>query len=303
MNNICGKADSMSKVRETLVRIGAINPKNVTLFSESTRDCGRLNVYRDSFTKVIFIDDYYVGDSEYYNGDYRRAINQIDKSGKLNLEDIIDSERRYMKYRQFIVDKDICDFGCGAGNFLKLSKSSAKSVVGVELQHNYSGALNSINIPCHSSLKNINYPLDFISLFHSFEHLPDPTEVLCEVRAALKTGGKGFILIEVPHARDLLIDQLSVQSFIDFTLWSQHLVLHTRESLRLILTDAGFKNIFIEGVQRYNLSNHLQWLSKHQPGGHKSDLSIFQTQPLTDAYADALSKIDATDTLVALATL
>ncbi len=303
MKNICGKIDSKSKVRETLIRIGAINPENVMLFSEGTRDCKQLNVFRDRVTKVIFIDDYYVGDGEYRNGNYRRAINQIDKSGNVNLEDIFDTERRYMKYRQFIVDKDICDFGCGAGNFLKISKSSAKSVVGVELQQSYSDELNNLNIPCHSSLKNITYPLDFISLFHCFEHLPDPTAVLCELRASLKTAGQGVLLIEVPHARDFLIDQLSVKSFIDFTLWSQHLVLHTRESLRLFLTDAGFKNIIIEGVQRYNLSNHLQWISKNKPGGHKSELSIFQTQQLTDAYADSLLKIDATDTLVALATL
>ena len=110
------------------------------------------------------------------------------------------------------------------------------------------------------------------------------------------------MIIEVPHARDFLIHNLKVKDFIDFTLWSQHLILHTRESLRLILADAGFKNIVIQGVQRYSIANHFHWLSHKQPGGHKSLLSAIETPELVASYHQALARIDATDTLVAIAT-
>jgi hypothetical protein len=92
------------------------------------------------------------------------------------------------------------------------------------------------------------------------EHLPDPAATLHELRASLKPDGEGTLIIEVPHARDFLIEALKLQEFIDFTLWSQHLVLHTRESLRLLLADAGYRNVMIEGVQRYSIANHLHWL-------------------------------------------
>lgn len=143
--------------------------------------------------------------------------------------------------------------------------------------------------------------MDTVFLFHCFEHLPDPLSTLTDIKTKLKGTGDGKIILEVPHAKDFLIDTLNIGSFIEFTLWSQHLILHTRESLFLMLAAAGYKNIHIEGVQRYNLSNHLGWIKNGRPGGHKGGLSIFETSALTQSYADALSRIDANDTLVAIA--
>ena len=47
------------------------------------------------------------------------------------------------------------------------------------------------------------------------------------------------------------------------------MVLHTRETLRKTLEYVGLQDIQIEGVQRYPLSNHLNWLANGKPGGHK----------------------------------
>ena len=108
-------------------------------------------------------------------------------------------------------------------------------------------------------------------------------------------------MIEVPHAKDLLLSYVPCEKFKQFTLWSQHLILHTRESLRKTLEIIGLRDIQIEGVQRYPLSNHLYWLSKGKPGGHTSSLSMLDTNSLSEAYQNSLARIDATDTLVALA--
>jgi hypothetical protein len=170
------------------------------------------------------------------------------------------------------------------------------------MQADYSDKLNSDNIPCFAEIDEIPTGLDTVFLFHSFEHLPDPLSYLEKIKMKLKANGKGKIVIEVPHAKDFLIDKLKVQSFIDFTLWSQHLVLHTRESLNIILSAAGFHSIHTEGVQRYPLSNHLNWLVNGQPGGHKKSLSIVDTLRMKECYEEALNRIDATDTLVAVAT-
>jgi SAM-dependent methyltransferase len=293
---------TVGSIRETLNRIGAISDDRVELFSTKTRDNPNLNVYRDNISNVIFIDNHYVGDSEYVSGDYRKRPKPLTESAGRDYEDITDSERRYGSYRQFLTAKDICDFGCGAGSFLKRAQSIAKSVCGVELQKNYAEELNNFGISCYGSIQNITQPLDVVTIFHCLEHLPNPTSVLQELRASLKNDGDGTLIIEVPHARDFLIENLKSKEFIDFTLWSQHLVLHTRESLRLLLADAGFKKIVIEGIQRYSIANHFQWLSNKKPGGHKSLLSILQTPDLIASYEKALARIDATDTLVAIAT-
>lgn len=297
-----GSEKFVSSIRETLNRIGAINDDHVELFSSKTRDNPNLNVYRDTISNVIFIDNYYVGDNEYVCEEYRNQPKSFIKSAGSDYEDIRDSERRYNSYRQFLAAKDICDFGCGAGSFLKLAQLIAKSVCGVELQKNYVDELNNLGINCCESLQNITQPLDVVTLFHCLEHLPNPTPVLQNLRAILKTDGDGILIIEVPHAQDFLIKNLNSKEFIDHTLWSQHLVLHTRESLRLLLADAGFKNIIIQGIQRYSIANHFQWLLNKKPGGQKSLLSVLEIPELIASYEKALAHIDATDTIVAIAT-
>lgn len=109
------------------------------------------------------------------------------------------------------------------------------------------------------------------------------------------------MVFEVPHANDILLSEsIECPEFKRFTLWSQHLILHTRASLQGLLHYCGFENIIVEGVQRYPLSNHLHWLAKGQPGGHRSSISTLDTSELQTAYESALRKIDATDTLVAV---
>ena len=137
-------------------------------------------------------------------------------------------------------------------------------------------------------------------MFHVLEHLPDPLPVLRAIRGKL-AAESGMLVVEVPHARDFLLSELHNEAFTAFTLWSQHLVLHTRESLSLLLRAAGFVDVEVVGVQRYGLANHLTWLSEGKPGGHQGALARLETEALGDAYAAALAGIDATDTLVATA--
>ena len=291
-----------SLVRDTLLRLGVISDNNIEIFSNSTRDNSNLLVYRDTKSKVIFIDEYYVGDEEYVTGQYRnKSILQSPSDGIL--EDYFDTERRIEKYKQFIINKKICDFGCGSGNFLHTAKKYADLSCGVEIQENFKNELNKSGIKCVSKVDELDDSFDTFFMFHCLEHLPDPSTILKDIHKKLKENKHGRIVVEVPHAKDFLLDNLNLNSFKNFTLWSQHLILHTRESLNAILNDAGFNDIYIESIQRYGISNHLYWLKEHLPGGHKMPLSIFETEELRNSYAAALSKIDANDTLVAVASI
>ena len=142
--------------------------------------------------------------------------------------------------------------------------------------------------------------VDVAFMFHVLEHLPDPLPVL-ESIGKITRPSVGLLVVEVPHANDFPITDARCQPFIDFTLWSQHLVLHTRDSLKRLLQAAGFTEISIYGIQRYGLANHLTWLAEGKPGGHKGHLSCFETPELSDAYRAALAARDSTDTLVAVA--
>ena len=178
--------------------------------------------------------------------------------------------------------------------------SVSASCVGIEIQKDCVSDIRMAGIRCEQSLETIeDRSVDTCFMFHSLEHMRDPLATLRGAKRILREGGR--IVIEVPHARDFLIDTLEWEEFISFTLWSQHLILHTRESLQKYLKEAGFQEIVIKGEQRYSLANHMHWLWKAKPGGHKSILAAIETGNLKEAYKEALAAIDATDTLVATA--
>ena len=287
---------------ETLQKLNLSSIQTRKLFSNGTRDVDKLKVWKDELSGVIFIDKYYTGVETYREGDYKEKKVLDLKTGKPDFERHKDAERRCKDNLQYLIGKKIVDFGCGRGDFLRNIQPYCESVCGIEPDKNYLETLKSDHINCYETLSKIkNDSIDALVSFHVLEHLQNPIETLSEIKRKIIKGGR--IIIEVPHANDFLISVLPTSKFINFTLWSQHLILHTRESLRRLLTYTGFKNIKIKGVQRYPLSNHFNWLANGKPGGHKSDLSVLDNAQLKEAYANSLAKIDATDTLIAIASV
>ncbi|MBG6147616.1 class I SAM-dependent methyltransferase [Roseibium album] len=283
---------------ETLERLGLASLETRETFATSTRDREGLPVYRDSLSGVVYIDGFYVGDSTYEDGAYRQET--VRRAGSRDFELQKDTRRRVEAYSQFYTGKTVTEFGCGEGAFLRNIAENTLAVSGVELQADFIKTLMSDGFSCFDNPAAIaSSSQDAVFAFHVLEHIPDPLQVLADLSAILKSGG--IIVVEVPHADDFLLSQLKSDPFRKFTLWSQHLILHTRDSLHRMLKFAGFTDIVIDGVQRYPLSNHLKWLAEGQPGGHKGVLSALDTPELSSAYEAALRKIDATDTLVAVA--
>ena len=92
----------------------------------------------------------------------------------------------------------------------------------------------------------------------------------------------------------------NLPEFKTFTFWSEHLVLHTEQSLRKILTTAGFKNIKINYFQRYGFTNHLGWYLRKKPGGHDY-FNKYENKILDINYKRFLEKNKQADTLIAIA--
>jgi 2-polyprenyl-3-methyl-5-hydroxy-6-metoxy-1,4-benzoquinol methylase len=289
-----------TSIFQVLEKLGLTSKQSRVLYNDRTRDVENLNVWKDINSGVIYIDEFYTGDETYIKGSYREDEAFEFKIQRPDFERNTDAQRRFKSNLKFVAGKKIADFGCGSGDFLKLVQPHCNELIGIELQQNYIDELNSEGVPCTNNLDTIkDGSLDVILLFHVLEHLPNPLETLSDLMQKVESGG--HILIEVPHANDLLLSAVDCENFKQFTLWSQHLVLHTRESLRKTLKAVGLEDIQIEGVQRYPLSNHLNWLANGKPGGHKSSLSSLDSDALIDAYQNSLARIDATDTLVAIA--
>lgn len=285
-------------IKSLLLDLEIITEKDLVLFSRDTRDKKNLSVWKDKNTNVIFINNFYVGKQEYVDGNYKYLKQKI--TGKPNFERDMDLNRRTKMFSSLALNKSIVDVGCGNGDFLLKTKNIAKKRYAVDIDQYGFSDLKKDGINCSTNLNALpENSIDIAFFFHSFEHFDNPLEMLKDVSRILKPKGK--IIIEVPHAKDILLNQLCSEEFKNFTLWSQHLILHTRVSLEKLITYAGFQDVKVEGVQRYPLSNHLHWLHSKKPGGHKSQLEILDNSDLKIQYEKTLQKIDATDTLIACA--
>jgi 2-polyprenyl-3-methyl-5-hydroxy-6-metoxy-1,4-benzoquinol methylase len=295
---------------DELIKLKLISKLNLITLSNKTRE-KKIKVIKDLKTKIIFLEKY-ISTTDYYSSlkdrtDNRKVSDKSNEkisnikifSGNLELPRINNDNRRAVQFNKILKNKDILDFGCSWGFFLKKVKNY-KSLSGVELRKEcinfIKNNIKKINIS--DNVNSFDRKFDIITMFHVLEHVPYQVETLKILKSKLKNKGK--IIIEVPHAEDFLILQEELKEFKNFTFWSEHLILHTYKSLKSILLKAGFKNINIQYYQRYNFSNHLGWFLKRKPGGHNFYREIVSDK-LNSSYCENLKKLGQTDTLIAIA--
>ena len=301
-----------------LKKLGLVKDKNISLINPRTRD-KNIRVYQDKKTKVIFLEKFTRFNNYYQKDkgstrDKHKSITLLKdgstiKTSKVNYknkknptkENIVgDDFRRFDQFKNFLKKKKICDFGCGYAGFLSLSKKITKKLYGIELNQFFLDYLNKHKryITVSHNINKFDEKFDIITLFHVLEHLPHQIDILVNIKKKLKKGGK--LIIEVPHAKDFLLEKMNIKEFKNFIFWSEHLILHTQSSLIAFLKKAGFKKIKISFCQRYGFTNHLYWFLNKKPGGHEVFKNIYN-KSLDDHYKNYLEESKLSDTLIAIA--
>jgi len=270
---------------------------NGELIHYGVRDRDDVDVYKCENCDTKFLVSSKTLENDYEAGFMYSAGNKL---SVLSIEERLkefepDDVRRYNMVCELCTNKKILDFGCGFGGFLTRIKNVAKEAVGVELSEVERSYLTGKGIDCRREIGDFEDKFDVITLFHVFEHLQEPREWLKEFRKKLNPGGK--LVIEVPNANDVLLSKYTSERFADFTYWSAHLMLYTTESFENLIKQVGGYEITINTqVQRYSIGNHLYWLAKGLPGGHKvwKDLD---SDDLNKAYEVKLRELKMCDTL------
>ena len=303
-----------SKVISDLKEVGIFKKKNINVYSNKTRD-RNIKVLRDEKSGVIFIPRYRTKINDHYKKKNEGLFLLSHKNNKDNPKKKItkgqggfharpkgysakeigimglnDEQRRFNYIKSKIKNKTLLDFGCGAGNFLSAAKKSAKKVAGLEVRKQYIDLLSD-QFKMYDSVETVDEKFDFITLFHVLEHIPNQIETLKNLKKILKKNGK--LIIEVPHANDVL---LNLKTFRNFTLWSEHLVLHTKFSLSKYLNVAGYKLDKFMFVQRYNFLNHFGWFIDGKPGGHKTIQNRYN-KDIINYYDKFIIQKEISDTL------
>ena len=288
-----------NRIQELLCSLHICDESSIVQFFPKVRDRDDIAILKCRKSGVIFLScSHHMERSHYENCANLKYWGDGDRKTAL-LKTETDDQRRSEQFGEVISRKIWLDVGTGLGGILDLLSPRTSKTLAVEPQVGPRESLRKLGYQVYRDIEGVpDRDIEVVSLFHVFEHFTEPLQALQKIKEVMKPGGK--IIIEVPHANDVLLSLYDNEAFKAFTFWSEHLILHTRRSLTVFLEAAGFRDVAISGFQRYPLANHLYWLAKGKPGGHEV-WNQLRTPPLDLAYADLLNSADQTDTLIAVA--
>ncbi len=173
-------------------------------------------------------------------------------------------DRRNYQFRRFLnsfPDRPgrLLDVGCGYGFFLKMAEERGWEAVGVDLDPKgiaYAKERLRVNAIL-GDLKDVQFPddsFDLVTLWNVVECVPDPLELLRQLRRVLKEGGTVFIRTQnetwqrlsfrltshLPRFGGSMIGRHSFATFVF------HLTSFSHSTLRLLIEYAGFVLMSIE---------------------------------------------------------
>lgn len=239
------------------------------------------------------LDRYYV---ELYRKDY--AEPPVQGRYRADLDEARMRVRRLLPLLQ--PNTHLLEVGCGSGAFLEAVRPYVADVLGVEPDAESRDWIEehmglSVMTRVDNALRE-GKTFDFVVLFHVLEHVPDPVRFLFGLSQLLGPDGK--LVVEVPNVDDVLVAVYQIPAYLRFYYQKTHLYYFSKSTLGKIFEKAGFIGT-IEGVQRYDLSNHIRWMLKGEPDGQGYYNGILP-HLVNETYADALIRAGHSDTLWAV---
>ncbi len=135
----------------------------------------------------------------------------------------------------------LLDIGSHLGFFLELALRRGFDVVGLEpSEMAVEYAIKKLGIETKiGTLDSIKFPqdhFDVVTLFHTIEHLPDPSKIVYQINQIIRPGG--ILVIETPNIKNVWVKIFRRK-------WRQFLPNHfyffSRETLSKLLEKNGFK--------------------------------------------------------------
>lgn len=203
---------------------------------------------------------------------------------KTNQDQVI---RRWEFIKEHITDNmDVLEIGCSSGFMLDKFKDEGCNVCGVEPSGEFLEFIHNKGYEAYETLEEINSirKFDMITHFFVFEHISDPFDFISKQINLLNDGG--IIIAEIPSATDPLTSLYDIDAFEKFYWSIAHHYYYTPKSLKFILDKMKLKYELIP-EQRYDLSNHITWMTDGKPGGQNRFKDVFSDE-LIERYKQDL---------------
>jgi len=180
---------------------------------------------------------------------------------------------------------DLLEIGCSSGFMLDAFREMGANCIGIEPSGEFGEYLIKQGHKSYSDMSELGEKkFDLITNFFVFEHIRNPFEFLAEMYSHLKESG--VIICEIPCANDPLTSVYEIDPFEKFYWSIAHHYYYTHSALKFVLNKMGYKYELVP-EQRYDLSNHMEWMMKGKPGGQGKYSEIFG-QELIDNYKQRL---------------
>ncbi len=246
---------------------------------------------------------------EYYDGKFREEVHSASYYNKEKLDKVFSNFTPEARLRVSRIESELketdelLEIGCSVGYFLKAVADKVKFAYGTEWDSRartyISEVLADSRIRVEKNPQDFNRTFDKIFLFHVLEHIADPIHFLKELKPLLKKGGK--LYIEIPNVDDIMVKTFRCDAYKDFYYKKAHLYNFNETGLKYIFEQCGFV-YDIRYIQRYDISNHFNWLANKTPGGNGLYRDLLPST-VNDAYVKALIEAKQSDTLFAVVTL
>jgi hypothetical protein len=209
-------------------------------------------------------------------------------------------EQRLSKIGPLIGDaRSFMEIGASDGSFLKYIRDQFQGLTffAVEPDQNTRPQRDVLSwLTCFDETHeatNAGCLVDRVGLFHVFEHLSSPAEMLQAIQSVLSD--QGSLIVEVPCLLDPLLSVYQTDAYEQFYFQRQHPYVYSAASLTRVIEAQGFTVAQVIPSQRYGLENHMQWLCAGRPGGNLEFATLFSG--VESEYRSAIEASGKTDTI------
>lgn len=217
---------------------------------------------------------------------------------KKHLDENKETYRRRFNYLKKFLPKrkiDVLEVGCSSGFMLFPLMRKGYSCYGIEPSGYFRNFLIQNKVNMFDDIKKIkNKKFDLILHFFVLEHIRYPISFLKQQLKLLKKNGK--IIFEIPCYSEALVNVYDIPEFERFYWSKAHPWYFNRSSINYLLKKLN-KKFSVAFDQRYNLSNHIYWSLKREPGG-QNFYTKFLGRKLENLYKNELVKKGFADTLI-----